>query len=291
MFVFVMRLEMLRRPNALSRKQEFIALILNYLLSHAAVNGIYNGRYGIEKNVQAVFDMGGVRGYVQFIQEKPGAPVEINVNMAGLDQYPGSYVWRIHNYPARFSLLEDYPCSESEVGEVYDPDPVDVGTAGDLYATHGGIRNDMPIQTFMNTNITLCGPDSIIGRSLRIDRGDFEWICANIEYHGARVERLRATYDFDSSRIQGDVILTKVIGRDDATVEVDLVRRGGVDVPLESTGHVWGIYHGPCSDLSDGVSYFLNSIDDCFIFSQYNCNFCMYMYTHSSNCYLVAIWK
>lgn len=194
--------------------------------------------------------MGGVRGYVQFFERKPAEPVRITVNLQGLDQYPDAYQWRIHEYPVRYPLLEEFPCDESEVGGVFDVDDDAATMTGDLYARLGGIRNDMQVQTFVDDNITTCGACAIVGRTLRIDIGNQQFICANIEYHGARVERLRATFDFDNSEVQGDVIFTKVAGRDDATIEADLVRRQLVDEPFERFV-TWGIYHGPCDDLGN----------------------------------------
>lgn len=208
-------------------------------LNITAVDGIYDGRFqGI--NVQAVYDMGGVRGYVQFSQKAPGLPVDIHVNLDGLAQFADSYPWHVHDYPVRNGLLRDYPCSEAELGGHYDPfnaadDPnyatncnpnnATVCEIGDFSNKLGRLRNDQQWQTFVDPNLSLYGPYSIIGRSLVIHRGippENRWICANIEYLGARVDIIRAP--IRGVGYQGDVIIHKVAGRDDATIYADVWR-------------------------------------------------------------------
>lgn len=210
------------------------------LLVTVAVDGIYDGRFqGI--NVQAVFDMGGVRGYIQFSQKAPSEPVEIHVNLEGLEQFADSYPWHAHDFPVRTGLLRDYPCSGAEVGGHYDPldainnpnydndcNPNNASACevGDFSGKLGNLRNDQQWQTFVDSELTLYGPYSIIGRSLVIHRGiapENRWICANIEYLGARVDIIRASL-FGDAQTQGDVIIHKVAGRDDATIFLDVWR-------------------------------------------------------------------
>lgn len=183
--------------------------------------------------------MGGVTGFVQFSQKNPDDPVEIHVNLEGLDQFTDSYPWHVHEYPIRYSLLNDYPCSPSEVGGHYDPlgafnnpnyasecnvNNLTACEVGDFSGKLGRLANDQPWQTFIDPTLSLYGPLSIIGRSLVIHRGneiENRWICANIEYHDSNVKILRASLRGGSS-YQGDVVIHKVNGRDDATVYVDV---------------------------------------------------------------------
>ena len=195
--------------------------------------------------------MGGVRGYVQFIQPTPSSPVQIHVNLQGLDQFSGSYPWNVHEYPVRNALLRDYPCSSVEVGERYDPRNA-IGNVmydtecnqnatacaiGDFSNKLGYLKNDQQWQLFEDPNLNLYGPESIIGRSLVIHREilDNRWICANIEYLGARVDILRASLVGRGGTItyQGDVIIHKVAGRDDATIYVDVQRNTTIDVSVD----------------------------------------------------------
>lgn len=113
---------------------------------------------------------------------------------------------------------------------------------GDLTSKLGGLRFDMPWQSFEDSTLSLTGPDSIIGRSLIIDREDGPsgaFICANIEQLGASREILRAA--FENDMIHGDVIIRYAVGRDDVTIEADLYRLD--DVNFNGTG-TWTINFG-----------------------------------------------
>ena len=199
--------------------------------------------------------MGGVRGYVQFIQTTRSSPVQIHVNLQGLDQFSESYPWHVHDYPVRNALLRDHPCSPDEVGGHYDPRnamdnpnyPIECNqnnaTAceiGDFSNKLGYLRNDQQWQVFEDPNLNLYGPESIIGRSLVIHRGISprnRWICANIEYLGAHVDILRASIAGKGAQIayQGELIIHKVAGRDDATIYVDIRRNITDTTTLDAT--------------------------------------------------------
>lgn len=179
--------------------------------------------------MQAVFSQGGVIGEILFSQENPGEPVQIHVNLVGLDQYRDLYQWSINENQIYSSLLQNFPCSESGVGGIFNP--LNVGDecnnetcrAGDLTARIGGLRYDSTWQTFEDSTISLSGSDSIVGRSLVIDReggaaGNF--ICANIEPLGVTRRVLRAA--FDNSFLQGDVIIEYIFGRNDAIIKSNL---------------------------------------------------------------------
>ena len=240
------------------------------LLFTIAVDGIYDGRLqGI--NVQAVFDMGGVRGYIQFSQKAPGEPVEIHANLEGLDQFADSYPWHVHNFPVRTGLLRDYPCSNAEVDGHYDPlnaftndtqyaidcNPNNPSACevGDFSNKLGYLRNDLQWQTFVDSELDLYGPYSIIGRSLVIHRGSQpqnRWICANIEYLGARVDIIRASLVGDN-QMQGDVIIHKVAGRDDATIYLDVWRNDSFNGTLDWQLSRGGVVNQVCRDFTATV--------------------------------------
>lgn len=197
--------------------------------------------------------MGGVRGYVQFVQPSPSSPVKIHVNLQGLDQFSESYPWHIHDYPVRNALLRDYPCSADEVGGHYDPrnamanlnyaidcnqNNATACEIGDFSNKLGYLRNDQQWQVFEDPNLNLYGPESIIGRSLVIHRGiqpRNTWICANVEYLGARVDILRATIVGRGGPVtyHGDAIIHKVVGRDDATIYVDFWRNDTINTTID----------------------------------------------------------
>jgi hypothetical protein len=190
--------------------------------------------------VQAVFSQGGVTGNVLFVQENPGDPVKIHVNLMGLDQSSVNYRWSIREFPVRTSLIRDFPCAEEKIGGIFSPDGSNIG---DLTTRLGPLRFDMPWQVFEDPSISLSGPDSIIGRPLVIDRMDGPegaFICSNFEQLGVRREILRAA--FDNPLLQGDVIFRYSIGRDDVLIEADLNR---LNSSLSTTGHTWTLNHGP----------------------------------------------
>ena len=216
--------------------------------------------------------MGGVRGYIQFFQKSPTSSVEIHVNLEGLDQFTDEYPWHVHDYPVRSGLLRDYPCSDNEVGGHYDPldaisnpnydtdcnqDNPAACEIGDFSNKLGYLQNNQTWQTFVDPNLNLYGSQSIIGRSLVIHRGvqpENRWICANIEYLGARVDILRASLVGATNMYHGDVIIHKVVGRDDATIYVDVWRGSGSDGPADWNLRV-GSSDASCSGFAAMVRY------------------------------------
>lgn len=227
-----------------------------YLMLHAAVDGLYDGRFGIDGisiAVQAVFSQGGIFGNVLFAQQAPGAPIRIHVNLMGLDQYTDQYRWSVREFPVRTSLLRDFPCAEDKIGGVYNPTNAgedcnnteeNMCATGDLTTKLGNLRFDRPWQVFEDPSLSLTGPDSIVGRPLVIDREDGPegaFICANIEQLGVRRDILRAA--FDNSVIQGDVIIRYAIGRDDTIVEADIHRIDNNN-DINSQGNKWSLNFG-----------------------------------------------
>lgn len=230
----------------------------------AGFEGQYTGRFGPDGlgiAVQAVFNQGGVIGDVVFSQEKPSEPVQIHVNLAGLDQYRDLYQWSINEYPVSSSLLANFPCSESQLGGIFDPESVGEGCnnetcrVGDLTGRLGGLRYDTTWQLFEDSTISLSGSDSIIARSLVINReggaaGNF--ICAKIEPLGVRKQVLRAA--FDNSILQGDVIIQYIIGRDDAIIKVDLYNFANMTLSQFSLNYGVSGTENSCTDVEVDVS-------------------------------------
>lgn len=231
--------------------------------------------------VQAVFNQGGVLGHVTFSQESRGDPVNIDVDLEGLDQYSDNYRWSVHDFPIRSSLLRNFPNSNANVGGIYNPTGATVsgdGTpvncrstpatcaVGDLTSKHGPLRpeiNDMDDMdaisrqiSFTDPNLDLFDSPTIIGRSLIIDREDGPpgaFIGANIEpvaLSPGKVETLRAS--FDNGVIQGDVIIRITRGRDVATVEADLYKVADGE-PVNSQNHFWSLNFGPADSSCGGL--------------------------------------
>lgn len=204
-----------------------------------------------------MFSQGGVEGNVNFFQPQPGAPVQIHVNLLGLERFPDGFQWRIHQDPIHTSLLKDFRCSTSEVGGVFG------NGLGDLSARLGTLRPDQPWQTFTDPNITLFGSQSIVGRPLVISRedgGSGNFICANIEQLGAKVQTLRA--GFNNGVIQGDVIIRLVTGRDDALVHADIRRIDPPNTNINSMGHTWSLHSGSSGENNSCTNVDIVSINN-----------------------------
>ena len=211
--------------------------------------------------------MNGVLGSVLFYQRKPGAPVEVHVKLEGLEQYTETHPWHVHNFPVRYGLLRDFPCSEAELGPHYDPTNAALNNpnyeaecaanasfceVGDLGGRLGNIRPGGP-KYYVDPHLDLFGARTIIGRSLVIHRENGErWICGNIEYGGVTKDSIRYAFD-QPGPLQGDVIIRRIEGRTEASIHVELYRIDGVGGP--SFNHSWNLrvpgkaMDGNCSAL------------------------------------------
>ena len=219
--------------------------------------------------MQAVFNQGGVLGQISFSQAQRGDPVVVQVDLEGLDQYTDNYRWSVHDFPVHSSLLRNFPCSNAELGGVFNPEntpeasgtePVDCNSdpnvaciVGDFTSKHGPLN--MQTHVFIDPNLDLFGSQSIVGRSLVIDREDGPpgaFICANIEQkaiRGGKLETFRASVD--NGIIQGDVIFRFAEGRDEVTIEADLYRVNGLET--ETQDHSWSLNFGPGNGICEGV--------------------------------------
>lgn len=202
-------------------------------------------------SVQAVFNHGGVIGQVRFSQARPDAPVIIQVDLEGLDQFSDDYRWSVHEFPIRSSLLRNFPCTDAQVGGVYNPLATSPAV-GDFTSRYGPLH--MQRLTFTDPNLTLFGSKSIIGRSLVIDREDGPagaFICANIEQKAVRngeLKTLRA--GFDNGIIHGDVIFRFAEGQDDVTIEADIYGVAGMEIFGQD--HFWSLNFGRVNSTCGG---------------------------------------
>lgn len=215
----------------------------------------------------ARFDMSGLRGIITFFQRRASAPVQIDVDMMGLDQFPNStFGWHVHEFPVNFGLLRDMPCSEEEVGGHYDPldrsssptytrDCANIKRfceVGDLAGKFGALRADQSRYTFEDPNMNLYSSFSPVGRSIVIhQQNGSRFACANLEYQGnPRVETYRAP--FPHPPFEGDIILKRQAGKAGVTLYVELYRTDGGPVTNISFG--WSLRRGKpgangCGDL------------------------------------------
>ena len=202
----------------------------------------------------AKFEMGGVKGSVCFTQDHPSDPVTITVKLNGLEQFaPEMYPWGVYEYPIKFGNYPDFPCSD--LGSIYNPPipcPVnDTCIYGNFTEKHGRLRSTNMAQVFKNNETTLFGPNSLVGRSVCIQRDNGEpYICANIEYQGISLQAMRAAFggigNF-SSNLTGDVIFRRANGRSGTTLNVCLSANCGYSPPDETIN--WSLRTGTCDNL------------------------------------------
>lgn len=228
----------------------FAALLLfaaHCLLPSAAQLSVGND-YQLLYSATAYFEMNGVKGTVAISQNGLYDPAKITVQLSGLPRQnvPNQkFDWEIHEYPVRYSLLRDFPCSAEEVGEIFDPwntldNPLyDTDcknnrsncAVGDLGGKVGYLLNTNTLQSFRYPGLQLRGPFSPVGRSIVIfyylnDNTTLPLACANIERQGLKIVTLKATFR-EPGRVQGDVFLRYVDGRSEVTIYADLYRLDG----------------------------------------------------------------
>lgn len=197
--------------------------------------------YQLVYSVAAYFEMNGIKGTVTITQDGLYNPAAITARLSGFPRKNvlQSYDWVIHEYPVRYSLLRDFPCSDAELGDVFDPlDQRNVDctndtskcAVGDLGGRVGYLLSNLSVQTFQYPGLQLRGPFSPVGRSIVIYSKQANisvpLACANIERQGLKIVTLRASFQHPS-RIQGDVFFRFVDGRSEVTIYADLYRLDG----------------------------------------------------------------
>ena len=213
-------------------------------------------------SVTAHFETGGVRGTICFTQEFPGASVIITVRLYGLEEQfaPQEFDWNIHEYPVGFSEYPDFPCSNSELGGIYEPAscPIEPRPGhrgvpicyGNLGERHGLLKATSEPQVFTDNVLDLFGPYSPIGRSVVLRdtvRRNNPFTCANIEYQGITLQTLRAGF---GSNLNGDVIFRRQEGRSGTTLQVDLFTACNATEPfIDGPPLGWYLRTGTCDNI------------------------------------------
>ncbi|XP_013415688.1 uncharacterized protein LOC106177466 isoform X1 [Lingula anatina] len=153
----------------------------------------------VPKNVSATFSMSGMKGSVRFMQNSPLDPTTVTVNFQNLQNLAGG--WHVHAYPLVPKMFaDDFQCSGKDVGGHWNPFGIDPSTSpsagtgtndeyevGDLSGKYGSLANmaSLMAAVYIDYNLPLFGPNSIIGRSIVIHEnmpGSPRWVCANIDY-------------------------------------------------------------------------------------------------------------
>ncbi|XP_044201649.1 uncharacterized protein cusr [Thunnus albacares] len=216
-----------------------------------------------EKQVRAVVNMRGIKGYFSFHQASPFDVTELRVNLSNLESRVGPY--HVHNFPV--PSVRSHPsslCSNDNVGGHWNPfgvsqsDPTypkvpgsthDKYEIGDLSNKHmslaGKNNSDM---VFTDFNLPLFGQNSIVGRSVVIHQTDgARYVCASIGYPG-EVTVARARFQ---SPVIGEIWFTQLNEYPLSDVSIFMDLSYGNPTMSETRNHNWHIHTYPISSERD----------------------------------------
>lgn len=215
------------------------------------------------KEVSALIDMRGVKGYITFRQPSPFELTTLSVNLTNLNRRVGPY--HVHLFPTpEMRSPPESTCSNDNVGGHWNPFNVDTQPSvyppppgsthdhyetGDLSSRHGSLSNEDDIQaSFTDWNLPLFGQNSIVGRSVVLHQPDGKrFICSSIGYPG---EVITAKAIFQSP-VVGTIVFTQLKGKpcSDVSVFLDL-SYGQLNTPATQKHH-WHIHTYPISTERD----------------------------------------
>ncbi|XP_077282996.1 superoxide dismutase family protein Rsod [Arctopsyche grandis] len=202
-------------------------------------------------------------GKLEFLQQTEYDITNLEVNLDGLNSV-GDY--RIHLTPVEGEL--EFPCESSTLYGTFNPLHIDekkspepaIGTndqygMGDLSGKFGSLQNHTKYLGYFNdSQISLFGPRSILGRSVVIQKESKHqrWACSSIErgYSPSEARELRAIASFHhpAGFAYGYVRMTQLIHKDgsqsDTIIEVKL-RHPGVRDRNITRYHNWAIFVNP----------------------------------------------
>lgn len=215
------------------------------------------------KQVSAIVNMKGIKGYFSFHQASPFDVTELRVNLSNLQSRVGPY--HIHNFPVpSVRLPVSGLCSNDNVGGHWNPfgvntnDPTypkgpgsthDRYETGDLSAKHMSLagKNDLDM-VFMDFNLPLFGQNSIVGRSVVIHQTDgARYVCTSISYPG-EVIVARATF---RNTVVGEIWFTQLKDNPLSDVSIFMDLSYGNPTMTKTQNHNWHIHSYPISSERD----------------------------------------
>lgn len=215
------------------------------------------------KEVSALIDMRGVKGYITFYQLSPFDLTTLSVNLTNLNRRVGSY--HVHLFPTpQMRSPPESTCSNDNVGGHWNPFDVDTQPSvyppppgsthdqyeiGDLSSRHGSLSNADNIQvSFTDWNLPLFGQNSIVGRSVVLHQPEgTRFICSSIGYPG-EVITARAIFQ---SPVVGTILFTQLKGNPYSDVSVFLDLSYGRPKTPATQKHHWHIHKYPISTETD----------------------------------------
>lgn len=186
-------------------------------------------------SVTASFNQRGVSGNIIFNQTAPEDSLHISVELNGLSSNPTE--WAIHSFP--FIPSDPLPC-QLLVGPQYHDLSTDIMTQSE------------EVQTFSDSNLTLFGRDSIIGRSLLIKVDEDITVCSTIGY--ASVDTLLWAPFRDNDIASGNVFLWQHTNQSLTSILVNLTTT--LRPPV-----VWSILSGEDNECNDTVVYNTTAVE------------------------------
>ncbi|XP_029293117.1 uncharacterized protein cusr [Cottoperca gobio] len=216
-----------------------------------------------EKQVSAVVNMRGIKGYLSFRQASPFDVTELRVNLTNLKSRVGSY--HVHNFPLPSVMSPSSSrCSNDNVGGHWNPfgfntnDPTypngpgsthDMYEIGDLSAKHMSLAGQNEVDMmFTDFSLPLFGQNSIVGRSVVIHQTNgARYVCASISYPGEVIVG-RARFQ---SPVVGEIWFTQLANNplSDVTIFTDLSYGNPSTTPTKN--HNWHVHTYPISSEKD----------------------------------------
>ncbi|KAK5866225.1 hypothetical protein PBY51_020432 [Eleginops maclovinus] len=219
-----------------------------------------------EKQVSAVMNMRGIKGYVMFRQASPFDVTELRVKLTNLQSKVGPF--HVHNFPLpSVRSPSSSRCSNDAVGGHWNPfnvnknDPTypngpgsthDMYEIGDLSAKHLSLegRNEVDMM-FPDFSLPLYGENSIIGRSVVIHQTDgSRYVCASISYPG-EVIVARAIFQ---SPVVGEIWFTQLANNPLSDVSIFIDLSYGKLSTTPTGNHNWHVHTYPISSERDDDS-------------------------------------
>ncbi|XP_032385409.1 uncharacterized protein cusr isoform X1 [Etheostoma spectabile] len=216
-----------------------------------------------EKQVSAVVNMRGIKGYFMFRQASPFDVTELTVNLTNLQSRVGPY--HVHNFPVpSVRSPSSSRCSNDNVGGHWNPFGVntsdstyprvpgsthDMYEIGDLSSKHMSLasKNEVDMM-FTDFNLPLFGQNSIVGRSVVIHQTDgARYVCASISYPG-EVNVARAGFQ---GLVVGEIWFTQLTNNpvSDVSIFTDLSYGNPSNTP--TINHNWHVHIFPISSERD----------------------------------------
>ncbi|XP_040000974.1 uncharacterized protein cusr isoform X2 [Xiphias gladius] len=215
------------------------------------------------KQVTAVVNMRGIKGYFSFRQASPFDVTELRVNLTNLQSRVGPY--HVHHFPVpSVRSPSSSLCSNDNVGGHWNPfkvntsDPTypkvpgsthDRYEIGDLSAKHMSLagKNEVDI-VFKDFNLPLFGQNSIVGRSVVIHQTDSaRYVCASISYPG---EMIVAKARFQSP-VVGEIWFTQLKNNPLSDVSIFMDLSYGNPTMTTTRNHNWHVHTYPISSERD----------------------------------------